>query len=118
MFGVKVGGGGTGGSPVLAAPHWLRDGDGWRQQSPWWRSGQTGSHLRPIDWRGSLGYLVVLVVAIHLEYHRLGFHVLYEGPRHGDGDVLHVVEVQRGALPTIFQRFSGECLVMTVDEAK
>ena len=111
-----MGGGGAGGGPVLAAPHWLRDGDGWRQQSPGWRPGQTWSNLRPTDWRSSLGYRVMLVVAVHLEYHRLGLHVLYEGPGHRDGDVLNVVEVQRGALPAIFQRFSGECLVVPVNK--
>ena len=116
MFGVKVGGGRAGGSPVLAAPHWLRDWDGWRQQSPWWRPGQAWPNLRPAHWRRRLGQRVLLVVAVHLEYHRLGLDVLDEGSGDGRRDVLHVVEVQRRSFAIILQWLRGERFIMAVDK--
>ena len=116
VFGVKVGGGGAGRSPVLAAPHWLGDGDGRRQKSPWRRPGQAWPNLRPAHCRGSLGNRVVLVVAVHLEYHRLGLDVLDEGSGDGRRDVLHVVEVQRRSFAIILQRLRGERFIMAVDK--
>ena len=35
----------------------------------------------------------LLVVSVHLEYHRLRLHVLNERAGNSNGDVLHVVEV-------------------------
>ena len=93
VLGVEVGGGGAGGSPVLAAPHRLGDWDGGGQQTAGWRPGEAGACLRGTRSHGSLGERMLLVVAVHLEYHWLGLHVLYEGPRHGDCDVLNMVEV-------------------------
>ena len=45
-------------------------------------------------------------MAIHLEYHRLCLDVLHEAPGDGGGDVLHVIEVQRGSFAAVLQRFS------------
>ena len=112
---VDLVGSGAGVSPIFAAPDRLADRDGWGQETSWWSSCTVPACLCNIT--STWSWLpVLLVVAVHLEYHRLGLHVLYEGPRDSDGDVLNVVEVQRGALPAIFQRFSRECLVMTVNK--
>jgi hypothetical protein len=61
---------------------------------------------------------VLLIVAIHLEYHGLALHVLNEGPGDSHRDVLHMVEVQGCPFPIILKWFCGEGLIMTVDKAK
>ena len=109
-------GGWTGCGSVLAASNWLRDGDGWGEESPGRR---TRSSAR-CDWV-LLGYLVervLLIVTVHLEYHGLALHVLNEGPGDSHRDVLHVVEVQGCPFPIVFQWFCREGLVMTVDKAE
>ena len=105
VLGVKVGGGGAGRGPKLAASHRLRDWDGGGQQTAGRGPGQTWPRLREGRSHG-LGQRVVLVVAVHLKYHRLSLHVLYEGSGHRDGDVLNVVEVKRRSFPVVFQWFS------------
>ena len=67
--------------PVLAAPHWLADGDGWREEAAGRGPGCALSalaHLRPRPTQG-----VLLVVAVHLEDDGLALHVLNEGPEAG-----------------------------------
>ena len=120
MFGVEVGGGGAGGGAVLAAPHRRRDRDGGGQQPPGRgaaqsRPGPSGLH-RPSLLGGHPGELVLLVVAVHLEYHRLGLDVLDEGSGDGRRDVLHVVEVQRRSFAIILQWLRGERFIMAVDK--
>lgn len=122
MFGVEVGGGGAGGGAVLAAPHRRRDRDGGGQQPPGRgaaqsRPGPSGLHRpSPSLLGGHPGELVLLVVAVHLEYHRLGLDVLDEGSGDGRRDVLHVVEVQRRSFAIILQWLRGERFIMAVDK--
>jgi len=61
---------------------------------------------------------VLLIVAVHLKYHGLALHVLYEGPGDSYRDVLHVVEVQGCSFPIILEWFCREGLIMPVDKAK
>ncbi len=58
-------------------------------------------------------------MAVDLEDERLALDVLDEGAGDGDGDVLHVIEVEGGGrLPRVLHRLSREGLVMTVHKAK
>ena len=114
-------GGGAQGSPELGAPHRSGDRNGWRKKTSWRRPCESSARgaavfrlansrgRRPLD-------RVLLVMAIHLEYHRLCLDVLHEAPGDGGGDVLHVIEVQRGSFAAVLQRFSGEGLVVTIDK--
>ena len=114
-------GGGAQGRPELRAPHRCGDRNGWRKKTSWRRPCESSARGAAVfrltnPWSRSPLDRVLLVVAIHLEYHRLCLDVLHEAPGDGGGDVLHVIEVQRGSLAAILQRFSGEGLVVTIDK--
>ena len=121
MFGVEMRGGGTRGRPELGAPHRRRDGDGGGEQAagrgPHAARGAAVASLTEPRGRGP-GDRVLLVVAVHLEYHRLRLDVLHEAPGHGGGDVLNMIEVERRSLAAVLQRLSREGLVVTVDKTR
>ena len=119
---MEMRGGGTRGRPELGAPHRRGDWDSGGQQSPRRRAGEATARgaalaLTEPGGRGPSDR-VLLVVAVHLEYHRLRLDVLHEAPGDSRGDVLHVIEVKGGALAAVLQRFSRECLIVTVDKTK
>ena len=121
MFGVKMRGGGAQGRPELGAPHRCGDRDGWRKKTSWRRPCESSARGAAVfrltnPWSWSPLDRVLLVVAIHLEYHRLCLDVLHEAPGDGGCDVLHVIEVERGSLAAVLQRLSGEGLVVTIDK--
>ena len=122
MFGMKMRGGWTRGRPELGAPHRRGDWDGGRQQSPGRGTSESAARGAAIALTSSGGRGpgdgVLLVVAVHLEYHRLRLDVLHEAPGDSRGDVLHVIEVEGGALAAVLQRLSRERLIVAVDKTK
>ena len=118
---MEMRGGGTRGRPELGAPHRRRDWDGRGEQAagrgPHAARGAAVAGLAEPGGRGP-GDRVLLVVAVHLEYHRLRLDVLHEAPGDGRGDVLNVIEVERRSFAAVLQRLSGEGLVVTVDKTR
>ena len=119
---MKMRGGGTRGRPKLGAPHRRGDWDGGRQQSPGRGTCESAARGAAIaltaPWGRGPGDGVLLVVTVNLEDHRLRLDVLHEAPGDRRGDVLHVVEVEGGALAAVLQRLSRERLIVSVDKTK